>query len=85
MSDELAQVGYDLMHRMLDDGDVKTRTTYLSSVIDHSEVDDDAIRVSGRKDVLVGAIVGRNSPAGHVRGFDRKWRARQDSNLRPQA
>jgi len=75
MSDELAQLGYDLMRRKFDGGDVKTRTTYLSSVIDRIEVDDDAIRVFGRKDVLADAIARRNSPAGNVSGFVRKWRA----------
>jgi site-specific DNA recombinase len=83
-SDRIAKFS-DLMQRKLDDGDVKTRRTYLSSVIDRVEVDDDAIPVFGRKDVLADAIAGRNSPAENVSGFVRKWRARQDSNLRPQA
>ena len=73
----------DLMHRKLDDGDVKTRKAYLSSVIDRIEVDDDAIRVFGRKDALAAAIAGQNSIAGNVSGFVRKWRARNDSNVRP--
>ena len=81
-SDRIAKFS-DLMRRKLDDGDVKTRRTYLSSVIDRIEVDDDAIRVFGRKDVLADAIAGRNSPAGNVSGFVRKWRARNDSNVRP--
>ena len=81
-SDRIAKFS-DLMQRKLDDGDVKTRRTYLSSVIDRIEVDDDAIRVFGRKDVLADAIAGRNSPAGNVSGFVRKWRARNDSNVRP--
>ena len=73
-SDRIAKFS-DLMQRKLEDGDVKTRRTYLSSVIDRIEVDDDAIRVFGRKDVLADAIAGRNSPAGNVSGFVRKWRA----------
>lgn len=81
-SDRIAKF-LDLMQRKLDDGDVKIRRTYLSSVIDRIEVDDDAIRVFGRKDVLADAIAGRNSPAGNVSGFVRKWRARNDSNVRP--
>ncbi len=83
-SDRIAQFS-NLMHRKLDDGDVKTRKAYLSSVIDRIEVDDDAVRVFGRKDVLAAAIAGQNSTTGNVSGFVRKWRARQDSNLRPQA
>jgi site-specific DNA recombinase len=75
----------ELMQRKLDDGDVRTRKAYLSSVIDRIEVDDNAIRVFGRKDVLAAAIIGRSGTSGNVSGFVRKWRARQDSNLRPQA
>lgn len=73
----------ELMQRKLDDGDVKTRKAYLSSVIDRIEVDDDAIRVFGRKDVLAAAITGRSGAVGNVSGFVRKWRARNDSNVRP--
>ena len=73
----------DLMQRKLDGGDIKTRKAYLSSVIDRIEVDDNAIRVFGRKDVLAAAITGRGGPAGNVSGFVRKWRARNDSNVRP--
>jgi hypothetical protein len=46
----------DLMQRKLDDGDVKTRRTFLSTVIDRIEVDDDTVRVFARKDVLADSI-----------------------------
>ena len=49
----------------------------ISSII---EVDDDAIRVFGRKDVLADAITGRGGPAGNVSGFVRKWRAMQNED-----
>ncbi len=56
------------------------RISPKTSVIDRIEVDDDAIRVFGRKDVLADAIAGRNSPAGNVSGFVRKWRATRNED-----
>jgi site-specific DNA recombinase len=64
------------MQRNLDCGDVKTRKAYLTSVIDRIEVDDNAIRVFGRKDALADAVAGRISSAANVRVSVRKWCAR---------
>src|SRR5262249_32049564 len=43
---------------------------------------DGAIRIFG-KDILQAAIAGKQTKNGNVRGFVRKWRARNDSNVRP--
>jgi site-specific DNA recombinase len=63
-------------------GDTPFRRAYIRSVIDQVEVDDDEIRIWGRKGVLerLVAASGGSGPAG-VPSFVRKWRARQDSNL----
>ncbi len=63
-------------------GDTPFRRAYIRSVIDQVEVDDDEIRIWGRKTVLerLVAASGGGSPAG-VPSFVRKWRARGDSNL----
>ena len=60
-------------------GDTPFRRAYIRSVIDQVEVDDDEIRIWGRKDVLerLVAASGGSGPAG-VPSFVRKWRARQD-------
>ena len=62
-------------------GDTPFRRAYIRSVIDQVEVDDDEIRIWGRKGVLerLVAASGGGSPAG-VPSFVRKWRARRDSN-----
>ena len=62
-------------------GDTPFRRAYIRSVIDQVEVDDDEIRIWGRKTVLERLVAASGgSPAG-VPSFVRKWRARQDSNL----
>ena len=60
-------------------GDTPFRPAYIRSVIDQVEVDDDEIRIWGRRGVLerLVAASGGSSPAG-VPSFVRKWRARQD-------
>ena len=71
-----------LINEKLDTGDVNVRRSYIRSIVDGIEVDDDAIRIVGRKDVLQAVIAGKSGNGG-VRGFVRKWRARRDSNSRP--
>ncbi len=72
-----------LMNEKLDNGDTNARRNYIRSIIDTIEVDDDAIRIIGSKDVLQAVIAGKQTANGNVRGFVRKWRARDDSNVRP--
>lgn len=70
-----------LMNAKLDAGDTNTRKGYIRSIIDAVEVDDQAIRIIGSKDILQAAVAGKQTENGNVRGFVRKWRARKDSNL----
>jgi site-specific DNA recombinase len=72
-----------LMNSKLDAADTNTRKGYINSIIDAVEVDDQAIRIIGSKDILQAAIAGKQTGNGNVRGFVRKWRARNDSNVRP--
>ena len=68
------------MIEKLDNGDTNARRNYIRSIIDTIEVDDDSIRIIGSKDVLQAVIAGKQTANGNVRGFVRKWRARDDSN-----
>ena len=72
-----------LMNEKLDAGDTNTRKAYIRSIIDTVEVDDRAVRIVGSKDNLQAAVAGKQTENGNVRGFVRKWRARNDSNVRP--
>jgi site-specific DNA recombinase len=72
-----------IMNDKLDTGDTNTRKAYIRSIIDAVEVDDQAIRIVGTKDILQAAIAGKQTANRNVRGFVRKWRARNDSNVRP--
>ena len=83
LSPERIEASADLMHQKLDRGDVQARRDYLRSVIANIEVDDDRIRITGDKAALAAVIAGRAPDAANVRGFVRKWRARNDSNVRP--
>jgi DNA invertase Pin-like site-specific DNA recombinase len=67
-----------LMNAKLDAGDTNTRKGYIRSIIDAVEVDDQAIRIIGSKDILQAAIAGKQTENGNVRGFVRKWRAIQN-------
>lgn len=70
-----------LVAEKLEYGDVNARKAYLRSFIDAVEIDDKRIRIIGRKSSLLDAVNGRSSLPRNVRGFDREWRTRQDSNL----
>ena len=69
------------MRERLMTGEIPFRKAYLASILDRIEVDDRAIRIVGRKDVLEQAVLANGSPVPSVRSFVRKWRTRQDSNL----
>ena len=73
----------ELMRQKLDDGDVQARRVYLRSVISNIEVDHDRIRITGDKASLAEVIAARAAGAANVSSFVRKWRARNDSNVRP--
>jgi site-specific DNA recombinase len=69
-----------LMNEKLDTGDTNARKAYIRSIVDAIEVDDQAIRIIGSKDLLQAVIAGKQTANGNVRSFVRKWRARTDSN-----
>jgi len=70
-----------LMTEKLENGDTNARKGYIRSIVDAIEVDDEAVRIVGSKDVLQAVIAGKQNANGNVRGFVRKWRARHDSNV----
>jgi hypothetical protein len=69
-----------LMTDKLDNGDTNARKGYIRSIIDAVEVDDEAVRIIGSKDVLQAVIAGKQIANGNVRGFVRKWRSLGESN-----
>ena len=71
------------MRDKIDNGDVQARKSYLRTVISEIRVDDDKISIIGDKTTLAAVIAGQNTPDTNVSGFVRKWRARNDSNVRP--
>jgi len=70
-----------LMTDKLDNGDINARNGYIRSIVDAIEVDDNAIRIIGSKDVLQAVIAGQQTANGNVRGFVRKWRTIQNKNM----
>ena len=73
-----------LMRERLTTGAIPFRKAYLGSIIDRVEVDDDRIRIFGRKDVLEQALVaGAGNASPGVRTSVRRWRTRRDSNPWP--
>ena len=69
-----------LMADLLNSGDTPALKAYLRSILGSVIVGDKTIKIVGSKDVLAGAITGRNAVRRNVRGFEPEWRARRDSN-----
>lgn len=72
-----------LLASKLDGSDKRGRRDYIRLLVSRVEVGDREIRISGSKAALSRAASG--VPPHMVPKAERKWRARQDSNLRPQA
>ena len=70
-----------LMRDRVLEGDAPARKAWIGAIIDRIEVDHDAVRIFGRKDVLEQAITSGGQLTPGVRTCVPKWRARQDSNL----
>lgn len=68
------------MRENLTTGEVPFRKAYLGSLVDRVEVDDHAVRIVGRKDVLKQAVLAKGGPIPGVRSFVRKWRSLRESN-----
>ena len=71
----------ELMRQRIQEGNTPSRKAWLSSLIDRIEVDEGAIRMFGRKDVLEQCVVAGTSATPGVRTFVPEWRTRQESNL----
>ena len=71
------------MRARLQDGDIRARKDWLGSLVDRIEVGDDQVTIIGSKRVLATAISANGTPNAGVRGFVRKWRTQEDSNLWP--
>ncbi len=76
----------EMMRETLRGDDPSLRQYYTRAIVSRVEVGDDQIRISGSTKALEHAV-GRtaDAPDGPVPNIEREWRARQDSNLRPQA
>lgn len=59
-------------------GDMPFRRAYVHSVIDQMEVDDEQIRIIGRRTVLERLVMGGGAAPAGVSSFVRKWRAIQN-------
>lgn len=70
-----------LMRESVTSGEIPFRKAYIQSVVDRIEVDDDLVRIIGDKSTLEQAIAGNAARNLGVRSFERKWRARHDSNV----
>lgn len=70
----------EIMRANVLDGEIAFRRAYLRSVIDQVEVDDDEVRICGRRTVLERLVMGAGATPAGVPSFVRKWRTRRDSN-----
>ncbi|MDF1608272.1 recombinase family protein [Hoeflea sp. YIM 152468] len=70
-----------MMRENISTGEIPFRKAYLKSVVDQVIVDDKQIRIIGSKRTIESAVFGGKKFSHGVRSFERKWRARKDSNL----
>ncbi|MEQ1697697.1 MAG: recombinase family protein [Hyphomicrobiaceae bacterium] len=66
----------ELMRQKLQEGDTHARKAWLASVVDRIEVDEGAIRLYGRKDVLEQCVISGAAGSQGVRTFVPRWRTR---------
>ncbi|MFN3934510.1 recombinase family protein [Parvibaculum sp.] len=70
--------------RLREEGEPGFRKAYLRLLLDNVAVAKDRVRISGRKDVLAYQLTAdKPLPPSMVPTFMDKWRARNDSNVRP--
>ena len=81
ITDEMIErFAHDLRAKLLN-GPIAMRKAHLQAIVDRIEVDDQEIRVFGRKDRLLNQLVsGRPKPSSKVLSFGRQWRPQGDSN-----
>ena len=66
----------ELMRQRIQEGDTPARKAWLSSIVDRIEVDEEKIRLFGRKDVLEQCVMAGAAGGPGVRTFVPKWRTR---------
>jgi hypothetical protein len=64
----------DLVRQKLETAYIQARKAYLATIISEIRVDDHKIHIIGDKANLAAAIAGKQTAAGKVSGFVRKWR-----------
>ncbi len=64
-----------LMRENITTGDIPFRKTYIRSVVDRIEIDDDVVRIIGDKTKLEKAVTARGGFLPSVRSFAPEWRA----------
>lgn len=70
-----------VMRKNILEGETPFRRAYIRSIIDEVQVDDEQIRIVGRKTVLERLVTAEAATPSGVPSFVREWRARKDSNL----
>ena len=68
---------------MLRSGPKPFRKKYVRLLVDEVKVDTGSIRIGGSTATFAAAAHSGKAAAGRVPSFEREWRARKDSNLRP--
>ncbi len=69
-----------MMRENIKCGDIPFRKAYIQAVVDQVEVGDKQVKIIGSKATIHQAISGSKKFWPGVRSFERKWRARRDSN-----
>ena len=72
-----------MMQEHFTSGSVPFRKAYLQSLITAVEVDDNFIRIKGSKDLLEKAVFASQNGPARCSQMSTRWRARDDSNIRP--
>uniref|UniRef100_UPI00345744CA zinc ribbon domain-containing protein n=1 Tax=uncultured Sphingomonas sp. TaxID=158754 RepID=UPI00345744CA len=76
----------EMMREKLRGDDPSLRQYYTRAIVSRVEVGDDQIRILGSNKALEHGVGSMADTSGEpVPSIEREWRARQDSNLRPQA
>jgi hypothetical protein len=70
----------ELRRERLTGGEISFRKAYPGTIIERIDVDDELIKISGRKDVLAQAIIANGGPTPGVRSFVRRWCPLRESN-----
>lgn len=71
----------DVMRANVTKGSIPFRRAWLRAMIDNVEVDDEEIKIHGRRSVLERLVMGGGKAPAGVPSFVPEWRARKDSNL----